>query len=88
MRGEAFARFELVLTIPGGPIGPNGEADRGGSAGTSLQGSLGEGLKRGAEAMRGDGLKVAAFALKPYAELLELAEARLIFEVLYGKVGV
>lgn len=64
-KGAAIARFELVRTI-GGPTGPKGEADLGGSIGTSRQGSLGENVGsadvRDGDAARGDGLKVAALA--------------------------
>lgn len=64
--GAAIARFELVFAISG-PTGPNGDADLGGSIGRSRHGSLGEKVGRAdervADAARGDGLNVAAFAL-------------------------
>ena len=60
-----MARFELVRAI-GGPTGPNGDADLGGSTGISRHGSLGENVGsvdvREADAARGDGLNVGAVA--------------------------
>lgn len=65
--GAAMARFDPVLLMDVGPIAPKGEADRGGSAGASRQGSLGRKLELpyeiGAETTLGVGLNVAALAL-------------------------
>jgi hypothetical protein len=56
-----------VRVILGAPTAPKGEADRGGSAGTSFHGSLGEKeggtADNGADTARGDGLNATALAL-------------------------
>ena len=67
-----MARFELVRAIDGGPTAPNGDADLGGSStGRSRQGSLGEKVDdNDADATLGEGLKVAAFALRNLGEII------------------
>ena len=78
-KGAAIARFELVPAIGGGPTGPKGDADLGGSTGRSRQGSLGENVggaddsgaeDSGADVMRGEGLNVAALALSSLGEAM------------------
>ena len=66
-KGAAMARLDEVLAIRGGgPTAPNGDAERGASAGASFQGSLGENTggteERGADTVREYGLNVAALA--------------------------
>ena len=96
MSGGALARFELVLTILAGPMAPNGEAERGGSIGTSFHGSVDTELVSGAETTRGLGANVAALALRIRGELTgeldkfepaEVAEVALMLDELCGKVG-
>ena len=71
-----MAKFEDVLAIEMGPIAPKGEADRGMSAGTSFQASLGEkadaAVACGPDTTRGAGLKDAADGLKVVALALSI----------------
>jgi len=71
-----MARFDDVLVMEVGPIAPNGEADRGISAGASFQGSAGENddvvLACGADTTRGAGLKDVAPGLKVVAFALSI----------------